>query len=57
MEIKKKLKKALMPPHPVTNIDINNYYKNAPRFNGAYSRDNLPKMKNGAYVINWMHMS
>ena len=29
------------------------YYQNELRFNGAYSRDNLPKqIKNGAYVIN-----
>ena len=28
------------------------YYKNEPRFNGVYSRDNLPKIKDGAYVIN-----
>ena len=28
------------------------YYKNEPRFNGAYSRDNLPKIKDGAYIIN-----
>ena len=29
------------------------YYQNEPRFNGAYSRDNLPdKVKDGAYVIN-----
>ena len=29
------------------------YYENKPRFNGVYSRDNLPKIiKNGAYVIN-----
>ena len=29
------------------------YYKNEPRFNGVYSRDNLPdKTKDGAYVIN-----
>ena len=28
-------------------------YKNEPRFNGVYSRDNLPKaIKKGAYVIN-----
>ena len=27
-------------------------YKNEPRFNGVYSRDNLPKIKDGAYVIN-----
>ena len=29
------------------------YYENGPRFNGVYSRDNLPKqIKDGAYVIN-----
>ena len=29
------------------------YYENEPRFNGVYSRDNLPnKMRDGAYVIN-----
>ena len=28
------------------------YYQNDPRFNGVYSRDNLPnKIKDGAYVI------
>ena len=26
--------------------------KNEPRFNGVYSRDSLPKIKSGAYVIN-----
>ena len=46
-------KKALMPAHPLTNFEIQEYYKNEPRFNGVYSRDNLPKtIKNGAYVIN-----
>ena len=46
-------KKALMPPHPLTNFEIKEYYKNEPRFNGVYSRDKLPKaIKNGAYVIN-----
>ena len=29
------------------------YYKNESRFNGVYSRDNLPnKIKDGAYIIN-----
>ena len=40
-----------MSPHPVTNFDIQKYYQNEPRFNGVYSRDNLPKVKDGAYVI------
>ena len=47
------LKKALIPPHPLTNSEIKKYYKNEPRFNDLYSRDNLPKtIKKGAYVTN-----
>ena len=43
----------LMLPHPLTNYKIKKYYQNEPRFNGVYSRNNLPKkIKNGAYVIN-----
>ena len=32
-----------MPPHPLTNFEIQQYYQNEHRFNGVYSRDNLPK--------------
>ena len=47
------LKKALTRPHPLTNFEIRKYCENEPRFNGVYSRDNLPMtIKNGAYVIN-----
>ena len=42
----------MTPPHPLTNFEIQKYYQNEPRFNGVYSRDNLPKIKDGAYVIN-----
>ena len=43
----------LMLPRPLTNFEIQKYYKNEPRFNGVNSRDNLPnKIKDGAYVIN-----
>ena len=42
----------LMPPHPLTNFEIQKYYQNEPRFNGVYSRDNLTEKKDGAYVIN-----
>ena len=42
-----------MPPHPLTNFEIKRYYQNELRFNGVYSRDNLPnKIKDGPYVIN-----
>ena len=26
----------LMPPHPLTNFEIQKYYKNEPRFNGVF---------------------
>ena len=42
-----------MPPHPLTNFEIQRYYKNQSKFNGVYSRDNLTdKIKDGAYIIN-----
>ena len=31
-----------MLPYPVTNFEIRRYYQNEPRFNGVYSRNNLP---------------
>ena len=36
----------------LTNFEIQKYYQKEPRFNGIYSRDNIPKIKDGAYVIN-----
>ena len=56
----------MTPPHPLTNFEIQAYYQNEPRFNGVFSRDNLPNnnndnnnnnnnnndIKDGAYVIN-----
>ena len=57
-----------LPLHPLTNFEIQEYYQYEPRFNGVFSRDNLPNnnirpkglrskelgsaIKNGAYVIN-----
>ena len=41
-----------MPPHPLTNFKIQKYYQNKPKFNGVYSRNNLPKIKDGAYAVN-----
>ena len=50
---KKKHLKSLLPFHPLTNFDIMDFYKNEPRFNGVYSRDNLLKtIKKGAYITN-----
>ena len=41
-----------MPPHPLTNFQIQQYYQNEPKFNGIYSRTNLSKIQDGAYKIN-----
>ena len=41
-----------MPPHPLINFEIRKYYQNEPKFNGVYSRNNLPRVKDGAYIIN-----
>ena len=37
-----------MSPHPLANFEIQKYTK----FNGAYSRNNLPKIKDGAHALN-----
>ena len=33
----------LMPPHPLTNLEKQKYYKNETRFNGVFSRNSLLK--------------
>ena len=38
----------LIPPHRLTNFEIQKYYENEEKLNGVFSRDNLPKtIKNG----------
>ena len=39
----------LMLPHP---LRYKNYHQNKPKLYGVYSRNNLSKIKDGAYVIN-----
>ena len=41
-----------MPPHPLTNFEIQKYCQNESKFNGVYSRNNLSKIKHGPYIIN-----
>ena len=36
-----------MLPHPLRNFKIPKYYQNEPKFNGVYSRNNLPKITMG----------
>ena len=60
MEIKDRIIKKnefLLPPHPLTNFELQKYYLHELRFNGVYSRDNLPErssaeIKDGVYIIN-----
>ena len=42
----------LMVPSPLTSFEIQKFYHREPRFNGVYSVNNLPKIKDGTYVIN-----
>ena len=54
MEIKKvekTTKQIFNGPHSLTNFEIQKF-QNEPRFDGVYSRDNLPKIKDGAYITN-----
>ena len=41
-----------MLPHPLTTFEIQKYYQNEPKFNGIYWRNDLPKTKDGAFVVN-----
>ena len=40
-----------MPPHSLTNFEIQKFYENEPKFNGVYSRNSSPKIKDGVYII------
>ena len=39
-----------MLPHSLTNFENQKYYQNEPKFNGNYSRNNLPKIKDGTSI-------
>ena len=52
MKIVGSLQESGMPPHPLTNFEIKRHCPNEPKFNGVYSRNNLPKIKDGINVIN-----
>ena len=47
------LKRIFNTAHPLTSLEIQNYYQNESKFNGVNSRDNFPnKIKGEAYIIN-----
>ena len=41
-----------MLPHSLTNFEIQKVYQNESKFSGVYSRNNLPTVKDGTYIIN-----
>ena len=41
-----------MLPHPLKIFEMQKFYQNEPKFNGVYSKNSLPKIKDWAFVIN-----
>ena len=41
-----------MSRHPLSNFEIQKHNQNEAKFNGVYSKINLPKIMDGVYVIN-----
>ena len=41
-----------MPSHPLKNLEIQKYYQNESKCKGVHTRHNLPKIKDGASIIN-----
>ena len=46
------IREFLMLLRPATNFEIQKYYQNELKFNSVYLGNNLPRIKDGAYVIN-----
>ena len=42
----------VMQSQPVINFEIQKYYQKEPKFNGVFSGNNLPEIKDGDYLIN-----
>ena len=40
-----------MPPHALSNSEIQKYYQDKSKFNGVYSRNNLSKIEDVTYII------
>ena len=51
-KVEKQQQKAKRIFNAASSFEMQKYYQNEPKFNGVYSTDNLPKIKDGAYVIN-----
>ena len=44
--------KILVPLNLLSNINITKYFNYEPRLSGVFSRNNLSRIRDGAYVIN-----
>ena len=42
-----------MKPLPLTRFEIQKYHQNEPKFNGVYSRNNLPSIKDEEYLTHF----
>ena len=38
--------------HPLSNSETRKYNQNEPKFSGVYSKNNLPKIKDGPFTVN-----
>ena len=45
--------KLFILPHPFTIFELQKYYQNRLKFNVIYSKNNLSKIKDGKYIINF----
>ena len=45
------MQEFLILPHLLTYFEIQKYFQNEPKFDDVYSRNNLSKTKDGAYII------
>ena len=53
-----------MPPHPLTNFEIQKYFQNETKFNRVYPKNNLPKIRMGRINLDvfkpigthWIHL-
>ena len=52
MKAQLQLLKIFNPPNYLNDFEIQKYYQNEPKFSVVYLRNNLPKIKEGAYIIN-----
>ena len=41
-----------MPPHALSNFEIQKYYQHKSKFNGVCSKNNLSKIEDVTYIIN-----